>query len=759
MAQRLIALTVLVLLAWGCDSTSSQQAAPETPKTAERPAAASDKADQGAAAKPAAETPPDFSKLKGDALREALVANLIETLLEEDHLRRKPVDDEVSQAAFKVFLERLDPGKLYLLGEQAEALEASADQIDDQLKAGKLALAHQGGKVLRERSVVVQKIIAEHLKEPFDYTLDETHETDAEKRQWCKTEDELKERWRKVLKLGVMSRIMRMEEADKAREEAGRPAKADAPKTFEERERAAREKLGKDWDARFKRMAQETAIDDVEHFINAVTSVYDPHTVYLPPRRKEDFDIHMSGSLEGIGAVLGVKEHFVEVVRVVPGGASWRQGELEAGDLILSVAQADQDAVDVVDMRLQDVVRLIRGPKGTVVTLTIQKPDDAVKVINITRDVVQIEASYAKGATLEHPDLPGKVGYIDLPSFYGNTRAVRGNTPQRRCTDDVRALLERFAKDKVAGVVLDLRGNGGGLLSAARSMSGLFFEKGPVVQTRSVDGRTEVLKDFDPSTIYDGPVIVLVDRFSASASEILAGALQDYQRAIIVGPSQTHGKGTVQFITALNEVAMERHGMTPAAAGDLGVLKFTRQQFFRVNGASTQHRGIVPDIILPDAMAHVESGERYLDYSIPWSSVDDVSFDAWPKGRGDVKALDAKSKTRQGDSPDFERVRKRIDLFKAQRDRTVETLNFEQWRAQRDKERAELDALKDDGDKAPSRFKVSPINYANTPEPPPRPNQGTKTDKEERKDSWEEGLSRDPWLEESLFILRDAITP
>ncbi len=762
-AGALISLAVLLALLSGCEKDN-----PAPDDKAQPAAGASDadkKAQPGAKADKAPPTAPaadyDTSLSKTELAREQLLSRLVREMLEKQHLGRKPINNDVSKAAFDRYLERLDPGKLFLLEADAEKLKTHAQSIDEQIKVGRLELAEDGDEILDARLKVVQGIIKEHLKTPLDLTIDEEHETDSEKRGWCKTDDELRERWRKVLKLGIMSRIVRMEEADKARAETGQKPPKDNPTTFEGREKASREKLLKDWEARFVRMEKETHTEQVELFINALTSVFDPHTIYLPPARKENFDISMSGSLEGIGAVLGIKEHFVEIVRIVPGGASWKEGRLEAGDLVLSVAQAGKEPVDVVDMRLQDVVRLIRGPKGTIVTLTVKKPDERIMVIPITRDVVQLDESYAKGAVLRHPSIKGEIGYIDLPSFYGNTRARRGNTPPRRCNEDVRKLLEIFAQRKVAGVILDLRGNGGGLLSAARSMSGLFIKTGPIVQTKAVEGEAEVLKDFDPGISYDGPVIVMVDRFSASASEIVAGALQDYGRAIIVGPEQTHGKGTVQFLTSLDELVSG----DPEAQklGRLGVLKITRQQFFRVNGASTQHRGVVPDIIMPDPAQHVESGERYLDFSIPWSSVEGVKHDKWPAGRGDVQALKQKSEARQAKVGAFKRVRQRIDLLKAQRERTLEPLNMEKWRALRKQEIDALEALKDDPDKTPERFNVEQLNYAGDEAQPERPKatDGTerKTDKDEvkRKDSWKKSLSRDPWVEESVFIIQDMI--
>ena len=759
-----VLLLSVLAVAYGCDSTAPAPTEGEKPPTSvvEKPVADEAKPDQveeKAAPAVVDKGRSDLTPLELE--REKILSELIAQMLGGQHIRQHKIDDEVSAEAFKLYMESLDPSRIFLLQSDVDKLQTHTMTMDDELKAGRLPLAGDGAAALQKGLKMARGFVELHMARPFDYTKAETLETDSEKRAWCKTEAELSDRWRKVLKLAVIRRIVRYEESAKARSEAAakgeKPKEEEdildkAPETDAEREKKAREGTAKDWEARFTRLEQGDHIDEIELFYNAIAGVFDPHTVFLPPARKENFDIQMSGSLEGIGAVLSEHENFISIVRIVPGSASWRQGDLEAGDLILSVAQKGKEAVDVVDMRLRDVVKLIRGPKGTVVTLTVKKPDEKVMVIPITRDVVKIEASYAKGAVLSSDKAGVKVGYIDLPSFYGNTRSKPGSTPERRCTDDVRKLLDIYQSQGIEEVIIDLRGNGGGLLSDARMMSGLFIEKGPIVQTKGVVGETEILADTDPSISFKGHVIVLVDRFSASASEILAGALQDYGRAVIVGSPQTHGKGTVQMLMNLDLMADPEKASK--ALRPLGHLKLTRQQFFRISGSSTQNRGIIPDVVLPDPASHIESGERYLDHAIPWSSVKGLAYKQWPTTYDKAK-LNASSKARRSEHAGFKRAEDRAAYLGELREVTVEDLNLDAWRAQNKAERDKLDGLTIDIEKSPEILVVNPINYSGEPDPDDLEEDTDRRTGQPRKDVWKDKLARDYWVEEAIHLLKE----
>ncbi|MBT8493153.1 MAG: carboxy terminal-processing peptidase, partial [Deltaproteobacteria bacterium] len=525
----------------------------------------------------------------------------------------------------------------------------------------------------------------------------------------------------------------------KEAKEAARKALAKLPKGREAREKKAAEELAKNYDGRFSRMAKIEPLEPSESFFNALASVFDPHTRYLAPAEKDNFDIQMSGSLEGIGAVLSEDDHYIRVQEIVPGGASFRQGKLKAGDLILAVAQDGEEPVDVADMRINQVVQMIRGPKGTVVTLTVKKPDDSIEIIAITRDVVQIEAAYARGAVIDGPD-GGKLGYVSLASFYGNTRARPGRTPQRNSSDDLRRLFLEMEKRKVPGVILDLRGNGGGLLDHARQIAGLFIPTGPVVQTRYPKEDSQVLSDDDPAVVYTGQVVVLVNRFSASASEIVAGALQDYQRAVVVGTGPTHGKGTVQMIFDLNR-------LRGAPGLPLGVLKLTIQQFYRINGESTQFRGVVPDVLLPDPVGHLESRERDLDNAIPWDKVDPLQYSTWSGKSWKLPELTARSKTRVAGNQLFKKIMERSAYLDGRRKQTKVPLQRDKWLARRKADREALEKADPKLDEAPAVLKPQVINYTGKLK---------KVDRERIK-AWKKSVSRDPWLNEARNILADML--
>ena len=697
----------------------------------------------------------------GSDPREQALALLISKVLQTNHLRARPLDDAVSEKAFANYLEQLDPGKMFLLAEHVAELESHKLRMDDEMRTGRFALARAGEDLLRKRLANVAALVAERLQRPFDFTIDEELETDADKQSFCASEAALADRWRKNLKFEVLVRIARMEDRAKAiSEAAAKPdakpdAEADArpgdeiPTTHVDREAKARAELTKSYSGRFARLAKIEPFEGTTMFLNAITEVYDPHTLYLPPASKENFDIEMSGSLEGIGAILSESDHYIRVVQIVPGGASWRQGLLEAGDLILSVQQADGEPVDVGDMRIDNVVKMVRGPKDSDVTLTIEKPDGKIKVITITRDIVKIETAYARGAILEAS--AGKpMGYIYLPGFYGNTREQPGQTPERDCTDDVRRLLAVMARRKVSGVILDLRGNGGGLLDDARDMSGLFIETGPIVQTRTADGVTEVLRDKNPSVSFSGQVVVLVDRLSASASEILAAALQDYRRAIVVGAGSTHGKGTVQVLFDLDRFKVRQ------SSPPLGVLKLTYQQFFRVTGSSTQWRGVVADIALPDPYAFIESGERHLDNSIPWSETSAVEFKPWPPQSWTTAELTAASQRRQAPHEVFAKIGERNQLLRERRDQTVVALQLSKWLARRARDRRILDDVAPNLDSGPARFTVTGFDYDGKPLTKAGGESEGKLTAEQYQ-RWGDELTHDPWVEEALLILNDMV--
>ncbi|HEY0707779.1 MAG TPA: carboxy terminal-processing peptidase [Polyangia bacterium] len=688
--------------------------------------------------------------------REAILAQATLELVQREHLLHKRIDDEVSRIAFATYLDGLDGGKMFLLKADRDALGKYADKIDDQLQAGVLELAHAGERMLLKRVSMVQAWVAELLASPLDLANQEHFEIDSKKLQAAATEAELKDRWRRALELEVLERVAQMEarlaprKTDKTPRpvgstgrpnektkdvggEGGAAALVKIPKSPEGREAKARADLAKSYAARFTRLSHPLPIDAPADLVNAITASVDPHTNYLPPSDKANFDIQMRGSLEGIGAVLREKDDYIEVAELVPGGAAWREGHLDPGDLILSVASGKREPVDVIDMRLDEVVKMIRGPKGTVVTLRVRKATGQEETVAITRDIVVVEETYARAAVINRKGQPA-YGYVYLPSFYG------GQDSARSAASDVRRLLDQLRSKQLAGLILDVRGNGGGLLGDAIDLTGAFIDQGPVVQVADNRGRRQVLNDEKAGVDFDGPLLVLVDRFSASASEILAGALQDYRRAIIVGTGPTHGKGTVQTLVDLDRVT--------GGKLDLGVFKLTIQQFFRVNGASTQREGVKPDIVLPDPAGYIEAGERSLEHALPWSQIPPAKHAHWP-AKLNLTDLAGKSAARVANEPAFVRIAKLTQLMNARKAETRVPLAQAEFMKRREQQRAEIEAASPDLEKAPKRFEVVP--FENSAPVAAAPN-GRK---DSRLSKWRDTLGRDPWIDECLSILGD----
>jgi carboxyl-terminal processing protease len=690
-----------------------------------------------------AEVPPDP--------REPVLASAASALLGQEHVLARPIDDGVSKEAFLRLIDEIDVGKLFLLESDVQKLARFETRMDDELLAGDLALGRKAAALLSSRRRFVADVVARILAAPLDFTANETLETDPKKRAFCKTEEELAARWRGVLKLQVLERTQELEDTlekrahpkpdakpvdpdDAKREAAAEKALGEIPTTFEGRRDKVQKELATRFATQFARLAAVDKLAPAQTFINAMNGAFDPHTTYLPPAEEAELGIALTGRLEGIGATLREQEHYILVDDLVPGGAAWQQGKLEVGDLIQSVAQEGKEPVDVMDMPISKVVSMIRGPKGTVVVLTVKKPDGTLKTISITRDVVRIEASYARGAVLKTKN-DGEVGYVHLPGFYGDSK----KPGERNATDDVRAILTQLTKKGVTSLVLDLRGNGGGLLTHARDIAGLFIKEGPVVQTKDGKGAVEVLRDKDPSVAFGGDVVVLVDRFCASAAEIVAGALQDYERAVVVGTSATHGKGTVQAVIDLDRQA-KAHG------DPLGLYKVTVQEYFRVSGGSTQLKGVVPDILLPDPTSFVESGERTLPHAIPWSSIAAASFVKVPHAWKTADLASA-SAARTSANADFATVAKLAKMMEARKDKTVKPLERAAWQAEYKRAKADVDALDPKKREQKPLMEVTPLAAPQATPQDPR--------MQRQLDKWKDRLARDLWVDETTRILAD----
>ena len=620
-----------------------------------------------------------------DTNRARLLGHMLQQQLSGKHYSQKPTDDELSKAAFDLYLKQLDFQKRFLWQEDADILGKFRNEIDDSIRRGRLDLPLAGREILNHRITQVQGIVTTLLEEEIDPTIKETIETDPEKLNYVTNLQEQHERWRKIIKAQILSSYISLREDDIGVDDNGALLPVDAD-TEAELLIQARDKVAKTTNSRLKRMLEETPQDHYDRYLNVISHAFDPHTSYLPPTSKEDFDIQMSGSLEGIGATLREEDGYIKVVRVIPGSAASRQGQLEADDIILKVAEAAGDAVDITDTRIRDAVALIRGKKGTEVRLTVKKPDGRQQIIPILRDVVEIKETFVKGTTVTDEKSGQTFGYIKIPSFY---RDYSGKT-DRNCTDDLREELKRQSQENISGLILDLRNNGGGSLSDAVSVTGLFIKTGPVVQIRNGSGKIRVMEDDDPAVEYSGPMIVLVNRFSASASEILAGALQDYGRALIVGDEHTHGKGTVQALLDLDRFVNLR-GMEKYMP--LGAVKVTIQKFYRISGESTQEKGVTPDVVLPSRLDGLESGEKYLDNALPWDHIASAEYQHWQSSPKNIPELQKRSKFRVEKNEKFQEIIADAESAQKRRQQTQQSLLLTDMLTERDQLRGEMERM------------------------------------------------------------------
>lgn len=665
-----------------------------------------------------------------DYTRARLLGAILSQELETYHFSRKKIDDNLSRAALGLYLKQLDPQKRFLLQDDVDHLDTFSDKIDDELKSGTIRLPLEAEGILSERQMWAHIIIREILSRNFDFTSNETVETDADKLAYCRTLDDLRERWRKILKYQALGRYLNLLEVAESGDNST-PGRSKYPAGVQEQ---AREKILKAYNELFIKIKQEKKSEQYDRYFNSVLRAFDPHTDYMPPMNKEDFDINMKGSLEGIGAVLREEDGYVKVESIVPGGPAARQGKLLAGDIILKVGEGDVEPVDITDMRLRDAVSLIRGKKGTEVRLTVMRKGGGRTVISIIRDVVQLEDFFAKGITIRDEMSGRTFGYIKLPGFYRDFRKS-GSEQARNATEDVKNELNRLVADNISGLIFDVRNNGGGALTDAVDIAGFFIKTGPVVQIKNSSGQISILEDNDPGISYSGPMAVLVNKFSASASEILAGALQDYGRAVIIGGEHTHGKGTVQAMADLDTVVLAGN---MARFKPLGAMKLTTQKFYRVSGGSTQYKGVVPDIVLPDKLEGLKSGEKDLKYALPWDTVNPVPYQRWSLSTQDISDLRAKSAARVKNSPEFSEMKKEGESISALQKDTIKSLNIASAR----EERKELSELKLREDALHGK-----IGHG-------KAKQGSAKDREEQ---WESGVKSDPYVRESMSVLKDLL--
>lgn len=670
-----------------------------------------------------------------NAEKEAVLIQSILSGFKQLHFRPKAIDDQFSGQVYNFYLEQVDYGRRFLTEEDIARLQPYMYDLDDEANGSSFEFFDLSLEILEAALEKTQAYYREALAEPFDYSADEAIELDGEKRAYAKNDAELKAFWYKYAKYETVERL-----ADKLENQEGKGEEAEN-RSFDDLEKESREEVVEFFDDWFSRMKKLKREDRLSIYLNTITHIFDPHSEYYQPIDKENFDIRLSGRLEGIGASLRPEGDYTKVARIVVGGPAWKLKELEEDDTILKVKQEDQkEAKDITGMLINDVVQLIRGKKGTKVTLTIKKVDGTVKDIIIERDIVILEEQFAKSLILEGAEAGERIGYINLPSFYADFEDNNG----RFSAEDMAAEIEKLKAENVDGIIIDLRNNGGGSLRDVVKMSGFFIEKGPIVQVKSRDQAPEVLRDVDPRIQYDGPLAVLVNTYSASASEILAAALQDYGRAIIVGSNSTFGKGTVQRFLDLDRTIRGYSELKP-----LGEVKLTTQKFYRINGGSTQLQGVTPDIILPDNLHYIKTGEREREYAMEWTEIPAVDYSQDVMGIKHLDKIKARSEKRIAGDATFQKILENAKRLEEQRDQTEYPLQLAAYQKLLKEQEAEAKKFEDLFELEVNRGVANPGADL--------PNIKIDESRAARNDDWIKQVTKDIYIRETANILHDLI--
>ena len=670
------------------------------------------------------------SEKKSDPEKDKLLLELLTMVLERGHYSPVAIDDAFSKKVYAKYLDGIDPTKRFFLQSDIEEFSKYELQIDDMIKRKDLTFFNLTNSRLLQRMEECRAIYEEVLAAPFDFTAQENINVDYEKLPYAKNKKELIDRWRKQLKLQALSTItdkQKLEEDKKSKDASYRS------KSFDLIEKEVRENSLKSLNEYFDFIQKELTRNDwFSIYINAIVERFDPHTFYFSPEDKEKFDVSMSGTFEGIGARLQKKNDAVEISELISGGPAWKGKELEAGDLILKVAQGKEEPIDVAGMRLDDVVKKIKGPKGTEVRLTVKKVDGSIKVISIIRDEVETEETFAKSSIVEKDGK--RFGIIYLPKFYISFE----NKENRDAYKDIAVEIERLKAQNIDGLVMDLRDNGGGSLETVVKMVGLFIPEGPVVQVKGPGRNPEILPDPDKKVQYDGPLVVMINNFSASASEIFAAAIQDYKRGIVVGSKHSYGKGTVQNVIDLNQFIRGN------SYGDLGALKTTIQKFYRINGGSTQREGVMSDIVFPDRYTYLDMGERDEESALPWDKIAPASYEPLPINYDQIIA---NSKKRIAANAYFKLIDENAKWIYERKDDNTFSLNLNQFKKEMEQSDAKI-----------KKFKVL-LDYNNKLNFSSLPNEVSLFEKDsllkQKRERWHEDLQKDVYIEETLNVIAE----
>ena len=662
--------------------------------------------------------------------KDRLLIELISHVIQRGHFNVKSLNDDMSEQIFHTYLESIDGQKRFFLQSDYREFAKYMYRIDDQLRNLDLTFFDLTYQRLILRMNEVENLYVSLLSRPFDFERKESFDTDYEEQLFPLSSSSRAEKWRKQLKLSTLSVLYdKVEEAKKKDEES---TVEHVSPSWAVLEQEARETTRENMENYFNLMNELERKDWFDIYLNAFVLQFDPHTNYFNPDDKDRFDMNMSGKFEGIGARLSKRDQAIKVVDIIVGGPLWRDQLMEVGDEIQLVRQDEGDAVDIRSMRLDDAIKLIKGPKGSTVYLTIKKVDGTIQTIPVKRDLVVLEESYARSSVINRLDQ--RYGLIHLPKFYVDFKSYK----ERNAAHDVEQEIVNLKEAGVEGLIIDLRNNGGGSLQTVVDIAGLFIDKGPIVQVKSTVSKTEVLRDRDDKTLWDGPMVILVNELSASASEILAAALQDYERAIVLGSKQTFGKGTVQNVVDLNRF------LSNSTYGNLGALKITTDKFYRINGGSTQLEGVKSDVITPDRYSYVDVGERDEDNPLSWDQITPLIYTKW-HGYLNYNEVIKKSQDRVNNHPIFKLVDQDAKwVEQRQNDKSI-TLNYQQYVSELEADRTysdQFDAVKEYNNKL--KFTVAPAEQ-----------ERIMADSifREKRERWFSDLTADFYVEEAVNIL------
>jgi len=660
------------------------------------------------------------------------ILKLVGSMLAEAHFSPQEINDAFSKKVFKKFMADLDREKNMFLQSDMNALKKYETKVDDEIKGASVEFFLEAGKIFNKRMEEIAMVYADLLLKPFEFGLDEEVVLDAEKLNFATTDIERKDRWRKKIKFMVLERyvdLLDIREKNKGQE-------GFVVKTDDELEKDARDKVKRIMDRTFERYRFKFTDDDKFNvYVNAITTTMDPHTEFFPPVDKRYFDEEMSGRFYGIGASLQYDDGNIKVSSILSGSPASKSGEIQPGDLIMKVAQGKEEPVDLTGYVVTDAVKVIRGKKGTEVRLTIKKTDGSIKVVTLIRDEIVQDETFARSAIVKNGG--SKIGYIFLPEFYANFEDANG----ARSYVDVANEVKKLKEEQVDGIVIDLRNNGGGSLYDVVQMAGLFIDEGPIVQVKDRNNNPSVLKDKDRNVLYTGPLAVMVNEFSASASEIFAAAIQDYNRGIIIGSTSTYGKGTVQ-----RNIGLDENGFSMTNA-DLGTVKLTLQKFYRINGGSTQLKGVYSDIVLPDNLEHLKVREKDDVDALPWDEINKATYNNWVPGY-DLKTIQQLASQRLKNNESFKVIKESSEWLSKQNDKEY-SLQIDKYRKEQKsirstiKQLESLLKLKDSLDVSPLTKEVNRWD--------------NDKNKKDRFGQWLKGLQEDIYLDQAVKVMNDMI--